>query len=49
MCHGTGTVHIRFFSDDDLLVLAPVARFESGAGTAEAGTRDQYVDSYNFV
>ncbi len=42
--HGAGTVYVRFFSDDDLLVLTPVARFESSAGTAEAGTRDQDVD-----
>ena len=42
--HGAGTVYVSFLSDDDLLVLTPVARFESSAGTAEAGTRDQDVD-----
>ena len=45
LSNSTGAVDIRFLSDDDLLVLAPVAGLESGAGTAQACTADQDVDA----
>ena len=44
LCNSTGTVDVRLLGDDDLLVLAPVARFESCTCTAEACARDEDVD-----
>ena len=51
LCNSTGTVDVRFFSDDDLLVLTPVARFESSTRTTQAGTSDQdiYIIFYNSL
>jgi hypothetical protein len=40
----TRAVDVRLLSDDDLLVLAPVAGLERGASAAQACTADQDVD-----